>query len=165
VRLLYITKFVFVCCMLLMAVSCTMMNTKLGGMVNLDTDFYLDFDVGAYLNPDENNDSSPLSIKLYELNSPTTFEQADFLALYEKDSEVLGGDMVKKQRLESIKPSEKGREGSFVLTKETKYVGLFAEFIRYKNAKYKLVIPVAQNNVISSSAKIQLSGNKMILIE
>jgi type VI secretion system protein VasD len=92
------------------------------------------------------------------------FNKANFIDIFERDAEVLGADMVNKQRLKHVRPGEI-RETSFVLSEETKYVGLYAEFLRYKDAKYKLIIPVAQTNVVSSSAKIKITSNRLVKSE
>jgi len=143
--------------------ACTALNTKVGGILNLDSDLLIAFFVDADVNPDDNKIPSPLIIRMYELKSPNIFKKANFIDIYEKDTEVLGADLVAKQQLKPIQPGE-NRKVSFVLNKETKYVGFFAEFLQYKNAEYKLIIPIAQTNVFSSSADIRLSGNKLILM-
>lgn len=145
-------------------ISCSTVNSKVGGLLNLDTDLALAFHVDADINPDDSKTPSPLFIRLYELKSPKMFNKANFIDLFERDKEALGADMINKQKLKRIRPGE-GREESFVLSEETRYVGLYAEFLQYKNAAYKVVIPVAQNNVVSTSATIQLSGNRMVVLQ
>ncbi|NOY73135.1 MAG: type VI secretion system lipoprotein TssJ [Gammaproteobacteria bacterium] len=148
---------------LLAGTACTALNTKVGGMLDLDSDLLITFSVDADVNPDDNKISSPLIIRMYELKSPNIFKKANFIDIYEEDAEVLGADLVAKQQLKPIQPGE-NRKVSFVLNKETEYVGFFAEFLQYKNAEYKLIIPIAQTNVFSSSADIKLSSNKLILM-
>jgi len=138
--------------------ACTSLNTKVGGMLNLNTDLVLGFNADADINPDEKNRPSPLFLRMYELKSTKQFERANFIDLYERDAEVLGADMVAKQTLKRLKPGDE-RKDHFVLKPETRYVGLFAEFLQYKNAKFKIIIPVAPTNVIASSADIRLAGN------
>lgn len=163
-REVFYLKLVMLGLVLLVGASCTAMNTKVGGLLNFDTDLQLTFLVDADINPDDTNTPSPLFIRMYELKSPNMFNKANFIDLFERDAEALGADMVSKQRLKHIEPGET-REASFVLNKETKYVGLYAEFLQYKNSKYKLVIPVAQTNVISSDATIKMSGNRIIIVQ
>ena len=138
--------------------SCSTMNTKIGGLLNLDTDLDLTFKADTDINPDANNVSSPLFIRLYELKSDKQFRNADFFDLYERDKEVLGGDMLGKQRLKRIVPGEE-REKDFVLDPQTRFVGLFAEFQNYKSATYKVIIPVSPTNVVASSSTVHISGN------
>ena len=130
----------------------------------MDTDLELKFKVAADINPDDDNKPSPLFIRMYELKSTRMFKKANFIDIYEKDKEVLGADMISKQRLKRMKPGE-SRNENFVLDKGTRYVGLYAEFLQYKKSGFKLLIPVVPTNVIGTSAKILLASNKMINLD
>lgn len=138
--------------------ACSTINSKVGSFFNLDTDLNLDFKVASNINPDSKQVPSPLFVRLYELKSTTQFERANFFDLYERDKEVLGEDMISKKRLKRLKPGE-DREDEYVLSKETRYVGLFAEFSQYKSAKFKVIIPIDPTNVVASDSEIHVSGN------
>lgn len=153
-----LSKSVILFLVLGISVSCSTMNTKIGGMLNLDTDLDLTFKADADINPDENNTPSPLYIRMYELKSDKQFKNADFIDLYERDKELLGADMLAKQRLKRLVPGEK-REKDFVLDPQTRFVGLFAEFQKYKNSTFKVIIPVEPTNVVASSSEVHVSGN------
>lgn len=140
--------------------ACTSLNTKVGGVFKLDTDLKLALHADADINPDDKKRPSPLFLRMYELKSTKQFEKANFIDLFERDSEVLGADMVAKQTLKRLKPGDE-RNDSFVLKPETRYVGLFAEFLQYKDAKFKIIIPVAQTNVFASSGVVYITGNAM----
>lgn len=145
-------------------VSCSTVNSKVGGYFDLDTDVTLTFIVDEDVNPDDNKMSSPVILRLYELKTTKAFENANFIDLYEQDIEVLGKTMLTEQKLKALQPGNKINT-SFVLSKETMYIGLYAEFLQYQNAKYKLVIPITQTNVVDSKAKIHITGNKMVLLQ
>lgn len=138
--------------------ACTSLNTKVGGAFKLDTDLVLTFKADADINPDDKKRPSPLFLRMYELKSTKQFVRANFIDLYERDTETLGADMVAKQTLKRLKPGDE-RKDSYVLKPETRYVGLFAEFLQYKDAKFKVIIPVAATNVFASSAVVRISGN------
>jgi len=144
--------------------ACTTLNNKVGTALNFETDLKLTIKVDSNINLDENKNPSPLFIRLYELNSPKMFSKSDFINLYDRDKESLGADMVSKQVLKRLKPGEDS-QFKLVLDKETKYVGLYAEFLDYNGAKYKMVFPVVANNVIRTAVKIHVSGNKINLLE
>ncbi|WP_415226557.1 type VI secretion system lipoprotein TssJ [Psychromonas sp.] len=144
--------------------SCTAANTKVGGLLNLDTDFKLSLIVEKDVNPDDSKVSSPVIVRMYELKTVKEFENANFIDLYEKDTEVLGKSMVTQQSLKPIQPGENS-VADFVLSSETQYIGLYVEFLQYQDAKYKVVIPIAKTNIVSSSARVQLSGNRIILLQ
>lgn len=155
------TKIAYACAGVILLVvlsACSTMNTKIGGLLNLDTDLDLKFTADANINPDDNNSPSPLYVRMYELKSDKLFKRADFLDIYERDKTVLGSDMIAKHRLKRIVPGEH-REKDYVLDKNTHYVGLFAEFQRYKNATFKVIIPVDPTNVVASTSAVHVSGN------
>ncbi len=158
----YVTagRWLMVSTLILTLNACTSLNTKVGKMLNLDTDLKLTFKVDADINPDDQKTPSPLFIRMYELKSTKMFERANFLDLFERDKETLGADMIAKQRLKRIKPGE-NTDISFVLDEKTQFIGLYAEFSEYKNANFKVIIPVASHNVISSSATIHIAGNSL----
>lgn len=140
--------------------SCSSLNEGLGGVLDLDTDFQLSFKVAADINPDENATPSPLFIRMYELKSEKLFSKADFIGLYEGDAELLGADMLAKHELKRITPGEDVSH-KYVLAEETRFVGLYAEFSQYEDASFKLIIPVVQDNVVSSQAVVTISSNQL----
>jgi type VI secretion system protein VasD len=138
--------------------ACTSLNTQVGGVLKLDTDLKLELNAEADINPDDKNRPSPLFLRLYELKSTKQFQRANFIDLYERDAEVLGADMLAKQTLKRLKPGDE-RTDNYVLKPETRYVGIYAEFLQYKNAKFKIIIPIEPTNVFASSAVVRISGN------
>ena len=140
--------------------GCTSLNSMVGGVFNADTDLKLALKADADINPDDKKRPSPLFLRMYELKSTKQFEKANFIDLFERDSEVLGADLVAKQTLKRLRPGDE-RTDRFVLKPETRYVGIFAEFLQYKDAKFKVLVPVAPTNVFASSAELQISGNRL----
>lgn len=138
--------------------ACTAMNTKVGGYFNADTDLRLKFIADADINPDDKKRPSPLFIRLYELKSPKLFEKANFIDLFERDTEILGADLVAKQTLKRLRPGDT-RVDTLVLKSDTRYVGLVAEFLQYRDAKYKVLIQIAPTNVFASSGDVDVSSN------
>jgi type VI secretion system protein VasD len=140
--------------------ACTSLNTKVGGVFKMDTDLVLTFKADADINPDDKKRPSPLFVRMYELKSTKQFAKANFIDLFERDAEVLGADMLAKQTLKRLRPGDE-RKDSFVLKPETRYVGLVAEFLQYKDAKFKIIVAVAPTNVFASSADVRIAGNTM----
>ena len=56
-------------------------------------------------NPDVRKRPSPVVVRVYELKSRAQFDSADFLSLYERDKDVLGGDLVARDEF-VLKPGE-----------------------------------------------------------
>ena len=144
--------------------GCTTVNREVGGMLNLDTDLKLEILADSDLNPDEGNNPSPVFVRLYELKSTAAFEGADFIDLYEDDAKVLGDSMVAKQELKRVIPNTLRNE-TFVLSDETKFVALFAEFYQFENAKAKVVFPVTESNVVRNVIGVKLSENIIKLVD
>ncbi|TVZ38908.1 type VI secretion system protein VasD [Alteromonadaceae bacterium 2753L.S.0a.02] len=149
-------------CLIVVLAACSSMNSKVGGVLNLDTDLKLVVTADSDINPDESGKPSPIFVRLYELKTTKLIEKNDFIAIYERDSEVLGSDLIAKQELKRLAPGDQ-REERFVLNPETQYVALYAEFFEYKTAKYKVVFPVTTNNIVRNKIKVKLSGNRIYL--
>ncbi|NNE62593.1 MAG: type VI secretion system lipoprotein TssJ [Gammaproteobacteria bacterium] len=145
-------------------VACASGNKSVvGGYFGLDTDVSIEFLVEADSNPDELGIGSPLFVRMYELKNAKMMQKADFIDLYEQDEKTIGADLVGDvHRLKRFKPGE-DRVEKFVLGGETKYIALYAEFLQFKDSKFKLVIPVVANNVFINTAVIRISGNQMLL--
>ena len=154
----------FVAIFLSVLTACQAVNSSVGGYFDLDTDIRIELLVDADINPDELGVASPLFIRLYELSSNKMMRRADFIEIYERDKEVLGADMIAVHKLKRLKPGE-NRTEHFVLDKKTNYVALYAEFLQFKESKYKLIIPVVSNNVFRDSVVIRVSGNELIFDE
>lgn len=138
-------------------------KSVVGGYLGLDTDVSIKFIVDSDSNPDELGIGSPLFLRMYELRDPKMMSKADFIDLYEQDEKTLGADLVGDvHRLKRFTPGET-RVEQFVLDEKTKYIALYAEFLLFKDSKFKLVIPVVANNVFINTAVIRISGNQMIL--
>lgn len=145
--------------------ACSSNKSVVGGFLNLDTDLKVNFIVEADINPDEQGVASPLFVRMYQLKSDKTMTKADFIDLYERDKDILGADMVGDVHpLKRFKPGE-NRTETFVLEKDTQFVALYAEFIDFKDSKFKLLVPVVTNNIIRNSAVVGISGNEIALIE
>lgn len=156
---------VLVCfCALVLITSCSSSKSKIGGLLNLDTDLKLEFEVSSDVNPDENKKPSPIFVRFYQLKSPVAFNKADFIDLFDRDSELLAADLLNKQILKPLAPGEKRTE-RMVLTEGTSEVALYAEFSQYSGAKFKLIFPVTENNVIRNRIKVRISGTEMTLIK
>ncbi len=144
--------------------ACQSMNGTVGGYFGLDTDLQIKYIIDADINPDELGKASPLFIRMYELKARKMMQKADFIEIYERDKEVLGADMITVHKIKHFKPGE-SRTERFVLDKKTRYVALYGEFLEFKGAKYKLIIPVVANNVFRNSVVIRVSGNRLIFDE
>jgi len=143
--------------------SCTKVNGT-GKTIGLDTDLRLTIQADMDINPDANNRPSPVFVRMYELKSPMIFHQADFMTLYSKDKAVLDADFVNRQDLKIFVPGDK-RESNLVLNPATRFVALYAEFLQYQNANYKVIFPVTPGNIVGNRISVKITGNHIVLIE
>ena len=159
-RLLNSIYAIFIALVFISISACSSLNSAVGGIFGADTDLTLSFKVDSDINPDENKTPSPLFIRMYELKSTKLFKKANFIDIYDQDKAALGADFIAVQKLKRLKPGG-DRENSFVLNEKTRFVGLYAEFLNYKNARYKMIIPVVQHDVIGTTIDIKVSGNRL----
>ena len=143
--------------------GCTTFNQRAGSVIGAKTNVKMQIVAAGNINPDESSVPSPVFIRLYELENNIAFEKADFIEIYEQDDKILAADLIAKQELKRFTPGE-ARKTHFVLNEKTRYIGLFAEFFRYKDAKYKLIFPVTATNLVANSVKIEIQGNKILLL-
>lgn len=159
-----IIKITLITFLLTALTACQSMNSAVGGYFGLDTDLEITFEVDADINPDEMGKASPLFIRMYELKAKKMMKKSDFIELYERDKEVLGADLIAVHKLKHFNPG-KARSEHFVLDPKTRYVALYGEFLEFKDAKYRLIIPVVANNVFRNSVVIRVSGNELIFTD
>jgi type VI secretion system protein VasD len=155
--------FLFLSMSIFMA-GCSSSKSRVGGVLNLDTDLKLTFEVASDINPDDSSRPSPVFVRFYQLKSATAFDKADFIDIYERDTEIFGGDIVSKQVLKPLLPGV-GRTESFVLEPGAKMIAVYAEFSQYPGSTYKVIFPVTENNVIKNKATIKISGRTIALVK
>lgn len=142
--------------------GCSSSKSRVGGILNLDTDLKLTLKVASDINPDDNNRPSPVFVRFYQLKSATAFEKADFIDIYERDKEIFGGDIVSKQTLKPLIPGETRIE-KLVLEPGTRAIAIYAEFSQYAGSTYKVIFPVTENNVIRNVQTVQILGRTISL--
>ena len=95
------------------------------------------------LNPSINDRPSPLLLRIYELRSPTAFNQADFMSLYQSDQTTLAADLVMREEV-MLQPGET-RLFNKLLAPETRFIGVIAVYRNLERATWRAVVPVALN--------------------
>lgn len=144
--------------------GCSSSKSRVGGVLNLDTDLKLMFETASDINPDENSRPSPVFVRFYQLKSATAFDKADFIDIYERDAEIFGGEIVSKQILKPLLPGV-GRTERFVLEPGTKIIALYAEFSQYPGSTYKVTFPVTENNIIKNKVTVKITDRTIALVK
>jgi len=97
----------------------------------------------ANANPDGAGRAAPVAVRIYQLASSAAFDKADFFLLYERDTEVLGADLMGKDEL-VLAPGT-----SQTLHKELKLgttaIGVIATFRDVQNSTWRGTVVPPQN--------------------
>ena len=149
---------------LILVSSCSSSKSRVGSALDLDTNLKINFIVDSNINPDENKRPSPVYVRVYELKSPTIFQKADFIDLYERDTTVLGGDFVNKQVLKPLSPGV-NRTDNLVLKSGTTNVGLYVEFSQYRGVNYKVSVPVVEHRLTKNEVTVKISGTDISIVK
>ena len=138
--------------------GCSNTTTKVKGALGFDTEVRLTFDVSSDINPDSSGRPSPLMVRVYELKSPTLFERANFIDLYQRDQQVLGADYIAKHDIRRLTPGDE-RVETLMLSDDAQYIAVFAEFTRYQDANFAVLIPVKSHS--KTKEVVQIKGNQL----
>lgn len=91
-------------------------------------------------NPDARRRPSPLVLRVYELSGHALFDTADFMALFERDRETLGAEMLGKE--EWVMAPGSVRVLDKTLAPEVRHLGVIAGYRDLERARWRLVVPV-----------------------
>jgi len=97
-------------------------------------------EASATINPSTSQRPSPLLLRVYELKSPTAFNAADFMSLYQRDQAELAADLVAREEL-TLAPGE-SRPLSKMLSPDTRYIGVVAAFRDLEHARWRSIAVV-----------------------
>ncbi len=111
----------------------------------------------ADVNPDTARRASPLVLRFYELSSRATFEAADFVSLFERDKQVLAGEMLSREEW-IMAPGEK-RPWNKNLAPDTRFIGVTAAYREIERANWRLVVPVKQQ----ATNAITIRADKLVV--
>ncbi|RKS84470.1 type VI secretion system protein VasD [Orbus hercynius] len=87
---------------------------------------HLDFTARAELNTDDNNKSSPVVIRIYQLSDPQSFNSAPYPALVDGDQDALGSALLASKEI-VLKP-DTALSVDTPFDKNANYVGIVALF-------------------------------------
>jgi type VI secretion system protein VasD len=96
--------------------------------------------VSAKVNPDSRQRPSPILVRLYELKGATAFNNADFIALFQRDEALLGGDLLVRDEY-VLQPSER-HALKRPLNAQTRFLAVFAAYRDLERAHWRALLPV-----------------------
>lgn len=97
----------------------------------------------SYINPDINDQPSPLVVTLYQLRADSVFKDADFFSIYNNPKVTLGDDLIVRDQIE-IEPNQKItkiQDMSF----DTHCIGIVAAYRDLQNAQWRKIISIQKN--------------------
>ena len=104
-------------------------------------------------NPDASGAAAPVTVRIYQLASTATFDQADFFQLYNNDQAVLGADLLGRDEV-TITPG-----GTQQLVKELKpgvtAIGVVAAFRDIQHANWRATATPRANKTMAIAVSIQ----------
>lgn len=108
------------------------------------------------VNPDLHGRPSPVVVQLVELRHPVAFENADFFSLYSRAAQTLAKDWVNAEELE-LRPGER-LALKLSVEPQSRYVGVLAAYRDLPHVQWRLVIPLAQQQLTQADLLLDESG-------
>lgn len=113
----------------------------------------------ADINPSVSKRPSPLLVRVYELKGATAFNNADFVALFQRDQAELGADMVGREEI-MLNPGET-RPIAKTLAPETRFIGVFAAYRDLERAHWRAIVAIElgkKNNLLVRADELAISA-------
>ena len=79
-----------------------------------------------------NNTANPVALRIYQLSNIERFKKADFLALFNSDTQLLAEQLVELKRLYPVMPATK-QDLTIKLLPTTRFLAVVAEFTDHEN--------------------------------
>jgi type VI secretion system protein VasD len=112
-------------------------------------------------NPDLRGRPSPVVVRVYELKSLGAFNGADFFSLFEKEQEVLGGELVGREEFH-LSPAET-RPYQRQLQPDTKFIGVVAAFRDLEGSLWRQAVPVPAQRRATVTIGLERQAVKLVV--
>jgi type VI secretion system protein VasD len=136
-------RWVLVVCCIALAGGCRSGPPLLQGSIKAD----------PTINPDLHGRPSPVVVRVYELKSLEAFNNADFFALFDKESETLGSDLLGREEYD-LRPAET-RPYKRQLQPDTKFIGVVAAFRDLEHSRWRQAAPVPAKRSVTLTVGLQ----------
>lgn len=94
----------------------------------------------SYINPDINDQPSPLVVTLYQLKTDAVFKDADFFSVYNDPKATLGDDLIMRDQVE-IEPNQKITKIQDI-SSDTHNIGIVAAYRDLHNAQWRQIVSI-----------------------
>jgi len=98
---------------------------------------------------------SPVVVRIYQLKGTTAFEAADFLSLFERERETLGGELVERHEM-VLRPGDRYSLAAKLLNADTRAIGAAVAFQDIEHAAWRATVPVWPN--AANTVAIRIDG-------
>ncbi|MDQ0314296.1 type VI secretion system lipoprotein TssJ [Amorphus orientalis] len=147
----------------LMALSVVLAGCGGGLFKKSPTTLNITMSANAQLNPNVDDEPSPVVVRIYELKSAQSFNQAEFFQLYDDDTKTLGPDLVAKTEYEIAPGTTKKIKKT--TPDETAYIAVLAGFRDIDSATWRASAAVTKNkeNIVTvtlTSLAVSLSAGE-----
>lgn len=113
--------------------------------------------ISLTVSPNANRDSggrpSPVVARLYELKSLAAFQGADFFALFDRDKETLGNDLVAKEEL-ILQPGD-NREFRREPHADTRFIAMVVAYRDIERSRWRASMPVTRNETTPTLVNVK----------
>ena len=109
------------------------------------------------LNLRQGGQSSPVILRIHELNSPVLFRNLDFFALFENDKAALGDEYIKRYEYQ-IQPGDVIHE-TLVLDPETRAIGFSVAFRDINGSSWRKIEMIEEKS--EYFLKLSLKNSKL----
>lgn len=109
------------------------------------------------LNLRQGGQSSPVILRIHELNSPVLFRNLDFFALFENDKDALGDEYIKRYEYQ-IQPGDVVHE-TLVLDPETRAIGFSVAFRDINGSSWRKIEMIEEKS--EYFLKLSLKNSKL----
>ena len=121
------------------------------------TQVNIEIKTAADINQDLSGRPSPLALRIFQLKTGSPFNNSDFISLYEKDTSILGNDLLKKDEI-VLQANEK-HAMSLAIEKDVSVIGVMALFRDYEQAKWRASVTITPQK--TNQININISGTSL----
>lgn len=97
-------------------------------------------------NPDATGRPSPVVVRVYQLQQDAKFANSEFFALFDKEQEVLGADLLARDEV-TLAPGDK-KELEIAVKGAAKFVGAIAAYRDIRNSQWRAMQPAPKKGLL-----------------
>lgn len=108
----------------------------------------VNFKSSNYLNPDQQQKSLPVVVRLFQLNTAAAFMRANFWELWQQPQQALGSSLLAQKSI-TIAPGI-NHQITLQRKKTAKYLGVMAVFRKPVGGQWRTIVQLGHSEILSS---------------